>query len=88
VIKVEIYSSLLCPFCYRAKTLLKQKGINFFEIDVDKNPLARREMIQRANGRTSVPQIFFNDIGIGGSDDLADIEASGKLDRLLLSEEC
>ena len=88
MIKVEIYSSLLCPFCYRAKTLLKQKGINFFEIDVDKNPLARREMIQRANGRTSVPQIFFNDIGIGGSDDLADIEASGKLDRLLLSEEC
>ena len=87
VIKVEIYSSLLCPFCYRAKTLLKHKGINFFEIDVDKNPLARREMIQRANGRTSVPQIFLNDIGIGGSDDLADIEASGKLDRLLLSEE-
>jgi len=88
VIKVEIYSSLLCPFCYRAKTLLKHKGINFFEIDVDKNPLARREMIQRANGRTSVPQIFLNDIGIGGSDDLADLEASGKLDRLLLSEEC
>ena len=88
MIKVEIYSSLLCPFCYRAKALLKHKGVKFFEIDVDKSPLARREMTKRANGRTSVPQIFLNDIGIGGSDDLADLEASGKLDRLLLSEEC
>tara|TARA_B100001245_G_C22556652_1_gene278115 strand:+ start:154 stop:420 length:267 start_codon:yes stop_codon:yes gene_type:complete len=88
VVKVEIYSSLLCPFCYRAKALLKYKGVKIFEIDVDKSPLARREMIKRADGRTSVPQIFFDDIGIGGSDDLADLEASGELDRLLLSVEC
>jgi len=83
VVKVEIYSSLLCPFCYRAKTLLKHKGVDFFEIDVDKNPSARHEMVERANGRTSVPQIFLNNIGIGGSDDLADLEATGELDRLL-----
>ena len=83
MVKVEIYSSLLCPFCYRAKTLLKQKGVDFFEIDVDKNPSARHEMVERANGRTSVPQIFLNNFGIGGSDDLADLEATGELDRLL-----
>ena len=83
MINVEIYSSLLCPFCYRAKTLLKQKGINFFEIDVDKTPLARREMIQRANGRTSVPQIFIGDHHVGGNDELQAANKSGELDKLL-----
>lgn len=81
--KVEIYSSMLCPFCYRAKKLLKEKGVAFEEIEVTMNAGRKREMIQRAGGRTSVPQIFIDDEHIGGCDDLHALEAAGQLDARL-----
>ena len=81
--KVEIYSSMLCGFCYRAKKLLEQKGVDFTEIDVMAQPSRRAEMVERAGGRTSVPQIFIDDRHIGGCDELYALEASHKLDGLL-----
>lgn len=81
--KVEMYSSMLCPFCYRAKKLLNEKGVSFEEIDVMMNAGRKREMVQRAGGRTSVPQIFINGEHIGGSDELYALEAAGKLDARL-----
>ena len=81
--QVEIYSSMFCPFCSRAKHLLKQKGIEFIEIDVDTSPGRRTEMLQRANGRHTVPQIFIDDHHVGGSDDLAALDNEGKLDGML-----
>ena len=84
--KVEIYSSMFCGFCHRAKMLLKRKGVDFTEFDVLMNGAKRREMVERAGGRTSVPQIFIDGAHIGGSDELAALEASGELDRLLQAE--
>ena len=84
--KIEVYSSLFCPYCARAKNLLKKKGAEFLEIDVDQNPEERFEMEKRANGSTSVPQIFFDGKFVGGSDDLAALEVSGVLDGLLTSK--
>ncbi len=81
--KVEIYSSMWCPFCYRAKQLFKKKGVAFEEIDVDGNPAVRAGMRERANGRHTVPQIFINGDGIGGCDELYALEPQGKLDKLL-----
>lgn len=81
--KVEVYSSMWCPFCYRAKKLLKDKGIAFDEIDVDGDPKVRAAMRERAEGRHTVPQIFINDEGIGGSDELAALDRAGKLDAML-----
>lgn len=81
--KVEIYSSMLCPFCYRAKKLLKEKGADFEEIDVTMNAGRKREMIQRAGGRTSVPQVFIDDEHIGGCDELHALDAAGQLDPRL-----
>src|SRR3546814_4086628 len=81
--KVEVYSSMLCGFCYRAKKLLEQKGVAFTEIDVMVQPARRAEMVQRSGGRTSVPQIFIDGRHIGGWDDLYALEASNKLDGLL-----
>jgi glutaredoxin 3 len=81
--KVEIYSSMLCGFCYRAKKLLEQKGVDFTEIDVMVNPKRRSEMIERSGGRTSVPQIFIDDRHVGGCDELFALESSRKLDALL-----
>ena len=81
--KVEVYSSMWCPFCYRAKKLLNSKGIEFTEIDVDGDPKERDAMSERADGRYTVPQIFINGVGIGGSDELAALERSGKLDPML-----
>ena len=78
--KVLIYSSSLCGYCYEAKTLLKRKNILFQEIDVDEDFNKRKEMIAKSNGRTSVPQIFFGDIHIGGCDDLLNLEKIGKLE--------
>ena len=80
---VEIYTSPLCGFCHAAKRLLKQKGINFSEINVMTNPGRKPEMIQRANGGRTVPQIFIGDIHVGGCDDLFELEQAGKLDALL-----
>lgn len=81
--KVEVYSSMLCGYCYRAKKLLEQKGVAFTEIDVMVNPSRRAEMVQRSGGRSSVPQIFIDDHYIGGCDELYALEASRKLDGLL-----
>ena len=78
--KVEIYTSMLCGFCYRAKKLLEQKGAAFNEIDVMLSPGRRREMMARSGGRHSVPQIFIDDQHVGGCDDLYALEADGRLD--------
>ena len=80
---VEIYTTPICPFCFRAKNLLDRKGVAYREIDVMRDPAARKAMIARAQGRSTVPQIFINGTGVGGSDELRALEASGDLDRLL-----
>lgn len=80
---IEVYSSMFCPFCTRAKRLLDSKGVAYTEIDVDFDRDKRQEMVQRAGGRTSVPQIFIDGQHIGGSDDLAALDGEGKLDPLL-----
>ena len=80
---VTIYTTSLCPYCLRAKTLLKSKGVAFEEIDVGYDDVARRRMVARALGRRSVPQIFVGATHVGGSDDLHALEAQGGLDRLL-----
>ncbi len=81
--RIEIYSSLWCPFCSRAKALLKRKGVAYEEIDVDRDPNLRQQMMRRAGGRRTVPQIFIDGRHVGGSDDLADLERAGELDALL-----
>lgn len=81
--QIEIYTSPLCGFCHAAKRLLTQKGVTFTEIDVSKQPDRRQEMVQRANGGRTVPQIFIGSTHVGGCDDLYDLERSGKLDPLL-----
>lgn len=80
---VEIYTSPLCGYCHAAKRLLTQKGISFSEIDVLSNPDRKPEMIQRANGVRTVPQIFVGDAHVGGCDDLFALDRAGKLDALL-----
>ncbi|WP_295311358.1 glutaredoxin 3 [Roseobacter sp.] len=80
---VEIYTSPLCGFCHAAKRLLSQKGIDFTEFDVLASPDRKPEMIKRANGSRTVPQIFVGDDHVGGCDDLYELERSGKLDSLL-----
>jgi len=80
---VEIYTKAFCPFCTRALRLLAQKGIEPTEYDITMGGPKRGEMIERAGGRTTVPQVFIGDRHIGGSDDLAALEAAGKLDALL-----
>lgn len=80
---VEIYTSPLCGYCHAAKRLLTQKGVEFFEIDVLANPDRKPEMIQRANGGRTVPQIFVGNVHVGGCDDLFALERAGKLDPLL-----
>lgn len=83
---VEIYTTRYCPYCTRAKALLKRKGVEFKEIDLAGNYELRDEMIQRANGRTTVPQIFIGKVHVGGCDDLHDLDYDGKLDPLLKGE--
>lgn len=83
---VEIYTTRYCPYCHAAKALLKRKGVAFKEIDLAGNWELRDEMIQRANGRTTVPQIFIGKVHVGGSDDLHALERAGKLDPLLAGE--
>lgn len=80
---VEIYTSPLCGFCHAAKRLLSSKGVSFAEIDVLAQPERKAEMVQRANGGRTVPQIFIGDIHVGGCDDLHALERAGKLDALL-----
>lgn len=81
--KVEIYTKMFCPYCARAKKLLAEKGVDFEETDITMGGPGRQEMLARSNGGTTVPQIFINGEHIGGSDDLAALEAAGKLDALL-----
>tara|TARA_Y100001978_G_scaffold190423_1_gene193612 strand:- start:214 stop:468 length:255 start_codon:yes stop_codon:yes gene_type:complete len=81
--KVEIYTWQYCPFCIRAKTLLNKKNINFTEYKIDGDESAREKMSIRANGRRSLPQIFIDNNGIGGCDDLYLLEDENKLDSLL-----
>ena len=80
---VTIYTTMFCPYCVRAKRLLGRKGVAFEEIAVDGDRDRRAEMIARAAGRRTVPQIFIDGRHVGGADDLADLERAGKLDALL-----
>lgn len=81
--KVEIYTWSTCPFCIRAKNLLKKKGIDYIEYCIDGDEIARDQMANRANGRSSLPQIFIDDVHVGGCDDIYGLESQGKLDQLL-----
>ena len=81
--KVEIYTKFLCPYCSRALALFQRKGVPVEDYDVTMGGAKFQEMVARANGRTSKPQIFIDDKHIGGSDDLAALERDGKLDALL-----
>ena len=81
--KVEIYTSMLCGYCHAAKRLLKQKGVDYTEYDVGCDIEGRAKMIERAGGRTSVPQIFINGTHVGGCDELHALDRAGKLAPLL-----
>ena len=81
--RVEIYTKFFCPYCSRAKKLLGEKGVEFEEYDITMGGEKRAEMLQRANGRHTVPQIFIDGRHVGGSDDLAALEREGQLDPLL-----
>jgi len=80
---ITIYTTPFCGYCHAAKRLLTNKGQVFTEIDVSRSPKQRQEMMARANGRHTVPQIFIGDTHVGGYDDLAALERAGKLDQLL-----
>ncbi|MEH6404469.1 MAG: glutaredoxin 3 [Sneathiella sp.] len=80
---IEVYTTMFCPFCSRAKQLLKAKGIKFKEIDVTIDGKKRQEMAKRSDGAHSVPQIFVNDIHLGDCDFIHRLDASGKLDQIL-----
>jgi glutaredoxin 3 len=81
--RVEIYTKFFCPYCARAKKLLGEKGVDYEEYEISADGAKREEMIQRAGGRTTVPQVFIDGRHVGGSDDLAALEHAGKLDALL-----
>jgi glutaredoxin 3 len=81
--KIEIYTTMFCGYCARAKRLLESKGVAYTEISVDMDAEGRRIMVQRAGGRSTVPQIFIDDAHVGGSDELAALDRAGRLDPLL-----
>ncbi|HZL59746.1 MAG TPA: glutaredoxin 3 [Stellaceae bacterium] len=81
--KVEIYATMFCPYCARARGLLSKKGVEFVEIDVMMDDAKRDEMVERAGGRSTVPQIFIDGRHIGGADELVLLDGQGKLDALL-----
>ena len=83
--QVEIYTKGTCPYCARARRLLEDKGVRYAEYEISTDPDKRAEMIQRANGRSTVPQIFIDGRHVGGSDDLAELERRGQLDPMLAS---
>ena len=80
---VEIYTKGFCPYCWRAKHLLDGKGVEYQEIAVDFGGETRQQMIERTNGRMTVPQIFIAGLHIGGCDDLVALEREGRLDELI-----
>lgn len=77
--KIEVYSGDYCPYCQRAKALLKQRGYDYIEYDVQMEPAKREEMAQRAPGARTIPQIFINDRHVGGCDDLVALDRRGEL---------
>lgn len=81
--RVEVYTKFFCPYCTRAKALLKSRGVEFEEYDISMGGPKRAEMLSRSNGGTTVPQIFIGDTHVGGSDDLAAADRDGRLDALL-----
>jgi glutaredoxin 3 len=84
---VTIYTTRYCPYCHAAKALLDRKGVTFQEIDVSGDWEGRQQMTQRANGGTTVPQIFIGDTHVGGCDDLYALDQAGELDPLLAAQE-
>jgi len=83
---VEIYTTRYCSYCQSAKALFNRKGIAFTETDVSGDPQARRSMIERSNGRMTVPQIFVGATHVGGFDELSVLDRAGRLDPLLVAE--
>ena len=81
--RVEIYSTMFCPYCARARSLFEKKGVDYVDIDILDDTAKRDEMVERSGGRQTVPQIFIDGRHIGGSDDLYALERAGKLDALL-----
>ncbi|PIP02690.1 MAG: glutaredoxin 3 [Zetaproteobacteria bacterium CG12_big_fil_rev_8_21_14_0_65_54_13] len=81
--KVEVYSGDYCPYCVRAKSLLKKKGIDFTEYNVQLHADKRTEMLERSNGARTIPQIFINDRHVGGCDELYALEKKGELNDWL-----
>jgi glutaredoxin 3 len=81
--EVELYTTMFCPYCTRARALLERKGVAYTDIDILQEPVRRGEMIRRAGGRTTVPQIFINGEHIGGSDELVALDRAGELDARL-----
>jgi glutaredoxin 3 len=81
--EVELYTTMFCPYCARARALLERKGVTYTDIDILEEPARRGEMIRRAGGRTTVPQIFINGEHIGGSDELVALDRVGDLDAKL-----
>jgi glutaredoxin 3 len=84
---IEIYTTRYCPYCHAAKRLLSRKGVEFIEVDVSGDAKRRSDMVARANGRTTVPQIFIGPTHVGGYDDLFELDRAGKLDLLLGGED-
>lgn len=80
---VEVYTTKICPYCVRAKNLLKRKGVEYVEIDVSDDDQLRAKMTERSRGQRTVPQIFIDGVHVGGSDDLHALDAAGKLDPML-----
>jgi glutaredoxin 3 len=80
---VEVYTTPFCPYCESAKELLRRKGVQFTEINVAGVPARRAEMVARANGRATVPQIFIGANHVGGCDELYELDEAGRLDPLL-----
>ncbi|HWF96255.1 MAG TPA: glutaredoxin 3 [Xanthobacteraceae bacterium] len=85
--RIEIYTTRFCGYCRSAKALLTRKGVDFSEIDVTGDHEGRSRMVERANGRMTVPQIFIGSTHVGGYDDLYDLERAGRLDPLLTMDQ-
>lgn len=83
--KVEVYTTTFCPYCVRAKSLLKSKGVQFTEIDVTEDAALRQKMVEMSGGRRTVPEIFINDKIVGGFDELKALDDAGQLDPMLAS---
>lgn len=83
---IEMYTTAICPYCVAAKNVLKSKGLEYSEIRIDSDPAKLAEMLDRSQGRRTVPQIFINGIHVGGHDDLVAADRSGRLAEILESQ--